>query len=149
MSYRTAFHSCNDFLWFEDRHLASHNLDFLENDVLIDLNVSEIKILSSKIFHQGIDEEFYNRIKESKNKLQQKNIKLYVKIATSRELHKLVHDRFVIGSNTLWSLPPISAVFQGNASTFNQHVAGSSQYEQFSKEFDEWWKSSGCIRYFY
>ena len=137
LSYRTAFHSCNNFLWFEEKHLAVDKLDFLE-DMLIDHNVSEIKILGSKMFNPEINEEFFNRIKELKNKLQQKNIKLYVKIATSRELHKLFHDRFVIGSNTLWSLPPISAVFQGSASTFNQHVGGTSQYKQFSKEFDEW-----------
>jgi hypothetical protein len=145
--YRDAIHSCNDYLLFEEKHLAADKLDFLE-DILLNHSVSQIKILGSAHLNKEINEEFFTKVKEIEKKLAQKNIKLDVKIAISKRLHKKFHDRFAIGSNTLWSLPPISAVFDGSSSTFNQHVAGNITYEQVSKKFDEWWNDSDALDIF-
>jgi type I restriction enzyme, R subunit len=146
-SYRKALESCKDYLWFEEKHLASDKLDFLEN-ILDNPKITEIRILGSAIFNDKINQEFFDKIKKLQEKLAQNGIVLTVKIATSRTLHKKFHDRFAIGSNNLWSLPPISAVMDGSSSTFNQHVAGSATYEQVSKDYDEWWNDSDALDIF-
>ena len=146
-SYRKALESCKDYLWFEEKHLAADKIDFLE-EIMNKCQVTEIRILGTAFFNDKINEEFFSKIKELKNKLDGLKIKLSVKIAITKNLHKKFHDRFAIGSNNLWSLPPLSAVIDGSSSTFNQHVAGGVTYEQVSKEYDEWWNDSDAIDIF-
>lgn len=146
-SYRKALESCKDYLWFEEKHLAADKLGFLE-EIMKGCQVTEIRILGSAIFNDKINEEFFTKIKELKNKLEGLKIKLTVKIAITKSLHKKFHDRYAIGSNNLWTVPPISAVMEGSSATFNQHVAGSTTYEQDSKAYDEWWNDSDAIDIF-
>lgn len=146
-SYRKALESCKDYLWFEEKHLAADKLEFLE-EIINNPQITEIRILGSAYLNDKINNEFFIKIKEIQEKLSQNNIKLSVKIAISKELHKKFHDRFAIGSNNLWSLPPISAVMEGSVSTFNQHVAGSSAYEQISQDYASWWNDSDALDIF-
>jgi len=146
-SYRKALESCKDYLWFEEKHLAADKVDFLE-DIMKGCQVTEIRILGSAIFNNKINEEFFDKIKELRDNLDGFKIKLEVKIAITKSLHKKFHDRYAIGSNNLWTVPPISAVMEGSSATFNQHVAGSSTYEQDSKAYDEWWNDSDAIDIF-
>jgi type I restriction enzyme, R subunit len=146
-SYRKALESCKDYLWFEEKHLAADKLDFLD-DILKSCHVNEIKILGSAIFNDKINQEFFDKIKKLQIELSQNGVKLTVKIATSKSLHKKFHDRYAIGSNNLWTVPPISAVMEGSAATFNQHVEGSSTYTQDSKSYDDWWNDSDALDIF-
>ena len=146
-SYRKAIESCRDYLWFEEKHLAADKIDFLES-IFTDSEFSEIRILGSVIFNDKINQEFFEKIKSLQEKLSLKNKKLIIKFAISKELHKKFHDRFAIGSNTLWSLPPISTVLEGSSSTFNQHVAGTTTYEQVSKDYDNWWNDADALDIF-
>ena len=143
--YRIALESCKDYLWFEERHLSADRIEFL--DYAIEKSqVSEIRILCSAYGNSKIDDDFIDKIKKLQAKLAAKNITLLVKIGISKQLHKKMHDRFSIGSNNLWSLPPISAILDGGSvSTFNQHIAGSDTYEEISKDYSEWWNDSDAL----
>lgn len=146
-SYRKAMESCKDYLWLEEKHLAADKIDFLEN-MLNNCEITEIRILSSAWQHDKINQEFLDKIQSLKDKLSLRKIKLEVKIAVTKNLHKKFHHRYAIGSNNLWSLPPISAVLEGSSSTFDQNVAGSSAYEQISKDYDDWWNDSDALDVF-
>ncbi len=142
--FRTVMESCKDYLWFEERHLSADRIDVLE-DAIEKSQATEIRILCSAYGNPKIDGNFIDKIKKLQAKLIAKNIILLVKVGITKQLHKKIHDRFAIGSNNLWSLPPISAILDGSTSTFNQHIAGSDTYEGISKEYSEWWDDLDAI----
>ena len=143
-SYRRALESCRGFLWFEDRYLNSELLEIFE-DVIENLDVKSVRIISSAIFNKGIDDKFLNKIKQFQKILQKNNIEFEVKIVTTRRLQKKMHDRYVIGSNISWSLPPLSAVIDGSRSSFKEYMAGTTNYIQNSKDFTDWWEDPDAL----
>ncbi len=77
--------------------------------------------------------------------LHDNGIALEVKIVSSRDLHRKMHDRYLIGSNTLWSLPPTGSVLEGQSSAFKEFRAGTENYEQGSKDYADWWNNPDAL----
>jgi hypothetical protein len=87
-SYRKALESCQDFLWFEDRFLTTDLLTLFE-DVIRNLKVKSIRVLTSLIFNSGINDEFLDKIKQFDKILSGNNIIFEVKIVSTKRLHKI------------------------------------------------------------
>lgn len=143
-SYRRALTSCGGFLWFEDRYL---NTDLLElfGDVIKDLKVESVRIITSLIYNKGIDDRFLDKIEEFQKILQERNIIFEVKVVSTRRLHKKMHDRYVLGNNISWSLPPISSVLDGSRSSFKDYHVGTKNYVQNSNDFIDWWEDADAL----
>lgn len=137
-SYRKALESCQNFMWYEDRFLNTESLSLLE-DVIKKSKVKSIRILTSLIYNNGMNEEFLSKIKEFEKILSKNGVTLEVKVASTKKLHRIIHDRYVFGTNILWSLPPSSAVLDGQSSTFKEYKPGTQNYEKISKDYVEWW----------
>jgi hypothetical protein len=72
-----------------------------------------------------MNNQFLDNIKELERALLEKGITLEVKVASSRRLNRKFHDRYVLGSNILWNLPPASSVLDGQSSQFKSYRAGT------------------------
>jgi CxxC-x17-CxxC domain-containing protein len=144
-SYRQALESCRDFIWFEDRFLNSDSL-VLFQDIIKKPKVQSVRILTSLVHNPRIDNEFLDKIQEFRKILSQHNIKLEVKVVSTKRLHKKIHNRYVLGSNVLWDLPPSSAVIEGGISSiFNEFRPGTKTYEKISKDYVEWWNDQEAL----
>ena len=137
-SYRKALESCQDFLWFEDRFLNTDSLVLLEN-VIENPKINSIRVLTSLVHNKRINDEFLSKIKEFDKILSEKDVKLEVKVASTKRLHGKIHDRYAIGTNVLWSLPPAGAILDGQSSTFKAYTFDTEIYEKISKDYIEWW----------
>jgi hypothetical protein len=138
ISYRKTFESCEDYIWFEDRFLNFETLALLK-EIIENLNVNSIRILTSLVRNDGINEKFLNDIKNLVRMVYPKGITLEVRVVTTIDLHRKVHDRYLLGSNILWSLPPVGSVLEGQSSAFKEFRAGTSNYEQASKDYMRMW----------
>jgi type I restriction enzyme R subunit len=143
-SYRKALESCQDFMWFEDRFLNMESLTLFE-DVIKNTKVKSIRIISSLVYNKGINVEFLNKIKEFKKILSEKNITFEVKIASTKRLHRKIHDRYVLGTNILWNLPPSGSVLDGQSSTFKEYKSSNNNYKEILKDYVEWWDDSEAL----
>jgi len=137
-SYRKTLESCNDYIWFEDRFLNSNVLTLFE-PVIKNPKIKTIKILSSLVWNDGITSDFLKKIDEFKRLLGGTGVTLEVKIASSKLLHGIIHDRYVIGENRMWALPPSGSVFDGQTSSFKPFSNKHGNYKEIVDEFKKWW----------
>jgi type I restriction enzyme R subunit len=143
-SYRTTLESCKDHLWFEDRFLNSNVLTLFES-VIKNPKIKTIRILTSLVWNDGITDDFLNKIKEFKKLLAGTGVTLEVKIVSSRLLHGIVHDRYVIGTNRMWALPPSGSVFDGQTSSFKPFSNKHSNYQEIINEYKKWWNHPDAL----
>jgi CxxC-x17-CxxC domain-containing protein len=144
-SYRQALDSCQDFVWFEDRFLNTDSLSLFE-DVIKKPKVKSIQILTSLVGNKEINDQFLNKIIEYKKILSEKEIRLEVKVVSTRRLHKKIHNRYVLGSNVLWDLPPAGLVLDGDSSsTFKEFKMSTKSYEKISKDYVDWCKDPDAL----
>src|SRR5436309_656692 len=93
----------------------------------------------------GINDEFLDKIREFQGILSESNIKFEVKVASTKRLHGKMHDRYVLGANILWSLPPAGSVLDGQSSVFKPYSAGERNFEIISKDYLEWWNDPHAL----
>ena len=143
-SYRKALESCQDFLWFEDRFLNTESLVLFE-ELIKNPKIKSIRILTSLVRNKGINDEFLNKIREFETILAGNSMILEVKVASTKSLHSKIHDRYVLGSNILWDLPPASSVLDGQSSMFKVFQADTKNYNIISRDYEDWWNDPGAL----
>jgi len=132
-------------MWFEDRYLNTDSLRLFE-DVIKNPKVKSIRILTSLVHNKQINDEFLNKIREFKKISSDNKITLEVKVASTKRLHKKNHNRYVLGNNILWDLPPSGLVLDGqSSSTFKEFKLGTKSYEKISKDYVDWWNDSEAL----
>ena len=127
---RQALRACEQYIWWADPHFQSRALEQLA-EVVDQERLQEIRILSSF----NVVEEFDRR-----------NWQLFVKEMTGKGIRaewrttekRLMHDRFIIGANIAFNVPPVGTLFTGTYAEIS--------VTENRPPFDEWWRQSQTIR---
>lgn len=117
----------------------------LFESVIKNPKIKTIRILTSLVWNNGITDDFLNKIKEFEKLLANTGVSLEVKIASSRFLHGIIHDRYVIGTNRMWALPPSGAVFDGQTSSFKPFSNKHRNYKEIIDEYEKWWNHADAL----
>ena len=99
-------------------------------------NVKSVKILTS-VYQNGINDRLYNEFSKLQNELKTKGITCEMQVIMTKDLHRQMHDRFMIAENVTYNVPSPTTVNLGQYSEIKKTV--------YQVPFDEWWNSSESI----
>jgi len=135
LRFRQTIANCKGRLHWVDRYFNMDGLEFL----MLGLNqkdVKEIKLLTS-VYQDGIDYKFYNEFLKFQKEMQAKGISCEMQVIMTKDLHRQMHDRYIIAENVTYNVPSPTTVKLGQ---FCEIKRTSAQVP-----FDEWWNNTDSI----
>ncbi|QUC64378.1 type I restriction endonuclease subunit R [Nitrosopumilus sp. K4] len=135
LRFRQTISSCRGHLHWVDRYFNYEGLEFLMHGLDMD-NVKHVKILTS-VYQNGINDRLYNEFSKFQNELKEKGISCEMQVIMTKDLHRQMHDRFMIAENVTYNVPSPTTVNLGQYSEIRKTTS--------QVPFDEWWNSSESI----
>jgi len=120
LQFGQVIHDCQDFVNWVDLYLKKEAVEFLidcKND-----SVKEIKILTGLYNNEReINEDLHKYVVLVTKELEQKGISLEIRIVTGKtDWEGTPHDRYLIGSNVVYSVPSYTTMVKGRYSEFHK-----------------------------
>ena len=134
LRFRQAIESCDGFIKWEDRYLDAEGLEYLE--VINKEKVKKIQLLTS-VYHWGVNEKLLEKFKELKQNLEKHGISCEMQVIMTKDLHRKMHDRYILSENLKYNVPSPTQVKFGQYSEIKITNA--------DVPFDEWWNDSESI----
>ncbi len=121
---------CNDYIWWFDKHFSKKGLEPL-SEAVDGKKIREIKILTglTNNIHDKFKKDYYRFQKEMENK----GIKLEMRVICDKNILQKIHDRWIISKNRCFKVPPINSIYQNQYSEINTTVN--------KPPFNDWWKN--------
>ena len=135
LHFRQTIASCKGYLHWVDRYFNYEGLEFLMHGLNMQ-DVKEIKILTS-VYQNGINPKLYSEFEKFQKELKNKGITCEMQIIMTKDLHRQMHDRFIIAENVTYNVPSPTTVNLGQFSEIKKSTA--------DVPFDEWWNSTESI----
>lgn len=135
LRFRQTIASCKGYLRWVDRYFNYEGLEFLMHGLNIQ-NVKEVKILTS-VYQDGMNQKLYNEFSKFQTEMAQKGITCKIQVMMTKDLHRQMHDRFIIAQNVTYNVPSPTTVNLGQYSEIKKSTA--------QVPFDDWWNSSESI----
>ncbi|MBI2871963.1 MAG: DEAD/DEAH box helicase [Chloroflexi bacterium] len=127
---RDILRTCEDYIWWEDPHFGTRALEELV--VVVDPSkIKEIRILSRT-------DQFTDRANSDFQRFCQEMERKGVSVEWRTTDRSISHDRYIVGSNHAYNVPPVNAIFQG--------AYGEGLHTTNRPPFEEWWRSARPVR---
>ncbi|MBI4299012.1 MAG: DEAD/DEAH box helicase [Chloroflexi bacterium] len=121
---REILRSCEDYIWWADPHFGARALEELA--VVVDPSkIREIRILSRS-------DQFTERAKSDFQRLCQEMARKGIAVEWRTTDKSISHDRYIVGANQAYNVPPVNAIFQG--------AYGEGLRTTNRPPFEEWWE---------
>ncbi len=119
---------CTGYIWWADPHFGTRALEELAI-IAKPSRVKEIKILSRTGIIQDMEKakSDYKRFKEE---MEGKGIRVEWRTTEGR----ISHDRFIIGANVVYNVPPVNTIFEGS---YSEAIESDTR-----PPFERWWQSA-------
>ena len=135
LHFRQTIANCKGHLHWVDRYFNYEGLEFLIHALNMQ-EVKHVKILTS-VYQNGINQKLYNEFEKFQNELKSKGIQCKMQVIMTKDLHRQMHDRFIIAENVTYNVPSPTTVNLGQYSEIKKSTA--------DVPFDEWWNSTESI----
>jgi|APSaa5957512535_1039671.scaffolds.fasta_scaffold10568_2 type I restriction enzyme, R subunit len=135
LRFRQTITSCKGYIHWVDRYFNYEGLEFLVNALNIQ-EVKHVKILTS-VYQNGINDKLYNEFVKFQNELKSKDITCEMQVIMTKDLHRVMHDRYIIAENITYNVPSPTTVNLGQFSEIKKSTAAIP--------FDDWWNSLESI----
>ncbi len=135
LRFRQTIASCKGYLNWVDRYFNYEGLEFLMHG-LNRQDVKQVKILTS-VYQNGVNQKLYDEFSILQNELQSKGITCEMQVIMTKDLHRQMHDRFMIAENVTYNVPSPTTVNLGQYSEIRKSTS--------KVPFDDWWNSSESI----
>lgn len=116
--------------WF-DKHFSIKGLEPL-HDEADGTKINEIRVLSG-ITSGRINERLRDEFIRFRDEMKTRQITAELRVLCSKEILNDIHDRWIASENSVYNIPPVDTIFQG-------------QYSEMKKTenrppFEEWWSN--------
>lgn len=135
LRFRQTIASCKGYLKWVDRYFNHEGLEFLIHALNMQ-DVKHVKILTS-VYQNGVNEKFYNEFEKFQNELKSKGVTCEMQVIMTKDLHRVMHDRYIIAENVTYNVPSPTTVNLGQFSEIKKSTA--------QVPFDDWWNNSESI----
>jgi len=135
LRFRQTIASCQGYLKWVDRYFNYEGLEFLMHALNMQ-DVKHVKILTS-VYQNGVNDKFYNEFKKFQNELKNKGITCEMQVIITKDLHRQIHDRYIIAENITYNVPSPTTVNMGQFSEISKSTV--------DVPFDEWWDNAESI----
>lgn len=125
---RQALRSCEDYINWVDRHFDLKGFEPLDDEA--DSNkIKTIKILTA--VHDSFTDKLKNDFERFRDEMSNRGIIAELRVIIDKEFRHGTHDRWIIGKNICYNVPPVNTIYKGQASEIKQ--------TSNRPPFDEWW----------
>jgi len=135
LRFRQTIASCKGYLHWVDRYFNYEGLEFLMHG-LNQKDIKDVKILTS-VYQDGVNQKLHNEFGRFAAEMQSKGIVCKMQVMMTKDLHRQMHDRFIIAENVTYNVPSPTTI---NLGQYSEIKKTSSQVP-----FDEWWDSTESI----
>jgi len=116
--------------WF-DKHFSTKGLEPL-HDEADGTKITEIKILSG-ITSGRVNKKLRDEFIRFSEEMKARQIQAELRIICNKEILNAIHDRWIISKNSVFNIPPVDTIFQGQFSEMNK--------TDNQPPFEQWWSS--------
>jgi len=135
LHFRQTIANCKGYLYWVDRYFNYEGLEFLTHALNMQ-DVKHVKILTS-VYQNGVNQKLYSEFEKFQKELKTKGITCEMQVIMTKDLHRQMHDRFIVAENVTYNVPSPTTVNLGQYSEIKKSSA--------AVPFDEWWDSTESI----
>jgi hypothetical protein len=125
LALRETLRACDDYIWWAEVHLDRKALESLSYEA-DGARIAEIRLLSGSA---NANEDTKKDLKRFTTEMKHLGITVEWRIVPKKDLDW--HDRFILGRNQAWNVPPVNTLHKGD-------------YSELSRTrrppFEAWWK---------
>jgi hypothetical protein len=126
---REILRNSTEFVHWFDKHFSLKGLEPL-HDEADGTKINEIRILSG-ITSGRVNERLRDDFIRFRDEMKTRQINAELRILCNKEILNDIHDRWIVSKNSVFNIPPVDTIFQG-------------QYSEMKKTenrppFEEWW----------